>query len=63
MNVSRVATGLFIGIAVVAVGTLLVRRLQEVIANRDPELLLDRLANQVDNLEQRFSRVEEGRAS
>jgi len=51
---SRVATTLFIGVAIGAVGALLVRRLQEYVANNDPDTLIDRLSQQVDTLERRF---------
>jgi predicted dinucleotide-utilizing enzyme len=61
--VSRVASSLLIGVALGAIGTLLVRRLYEYRQNSDPDALVDRIASQVEALERRFGNDEAASAA
>jgi hypothetical protein len=51
------ATTLVLGIAMGALGVLLYRRLREVVEEEDPEVLADRLARQLQILEDRTKRL------
>ncbi|MGV3615006.1 MAG: hypothetical protein ACO1SV_06690 [Fimbriimonas sp.] len=50
------ATNLVLGIAMGAIGVLLLQRLREVVREEDPEALADRLAQQLQLLEERTQR-------
>jgi hypothetical protein len=51
----HVATTLLVGIAIGAIGVVMIKRLREVIADGDPEALVDRISNQVEDLERRLA--------
>ena len=51
----KVTAALLLGITIGTIGTILVRRLQQIAENEDPEALLDRISNQLGTLESRFN--------
>ncbi|MDX2066546.1 MAG: hypothetical protein SFX74_12475 [Fimbriimonadaceae bacterium] len=50
----QVATTLLIGIAIGAIGAVMIKRLREVIADGDPDALVDRITHQVEDLERKL---------
>jgi len=56
--VGRTAKSIFFGIAVGAIGTILVRRILQVIRDDNPEVLIDRIADQLNHLENRLGTPE-----